>query len=53
MCYLAEQHGYELFPAGEPLGAEFGLMLLDRLVELPAWKKLQKLRVDTAYLCHG
>jgi hypothetical protein len=29
------------------------LMLLDDLCELSTWKKLQKLRVDTAYLCHG
>jgi len=53
MRHLAKQHGHELFPAGEPLGVELGLMLLDSLCELSAWKKLQKLRVDTAYLSHG
>ena len=51
--HLAKQHGHELFPTGEPLGVELGLMLLDCLCELSAWKKSQKLRVDTAYLCHG
>jgi hypothetical protein len=50
MRHLAKQHSHELFPAGEPLGAELGLMLFDSICELPAWKKLQKLRVDTAYL---
>jgi hypothetical protein len=53
MRHLAKQHGHELFPAGEPLGVELGLMLLDSLPELPVWKKLQKLRVHTAYWCHG
>jgi hypothetical protein len=53
MRYLAKQHGHKLFPAGEPLGAELGLMLFDSICELSAWKKLQKLRVDTAYLSHG
>jgi hypothetical protein len=53
MRHLAKQHGHELFPTGEPLGVELGSMLLDDLCELSAWKKLQKLRVDTAYLCHG
>jgi hypothetical protein len=50
MRHLAKQHGHELFPAGEPLGVELGLMLLADLSELSAWKKL---RVYTAYLCHG
>jgi hypothetical protein len=40
MRHLAEQHGHTLFPAGEPLGVEFGLMLVDSLGELPAWNKL-------------
>jgi hypothetical protein len=53
MRHLAKQHGHELLPASEPLGGEFGLMLLDGLCELPAWDKLQKLRVDTAYWSHG
>ena len=53
MCNLAKQHGHELLPTGESLGAELGLMLFDDLCELSAWKKLQKLRVDTAYLSHG
>jgi hypothetical protein len=53
MRYLAKQHGHKLFPAGEPLGAELGLMLFDSICELSAWKKLQKLRVDAAYLSHG
>src|ERR1035441_9492504 len=53
MRHLAKQHSHELFPAGEPLGAELGLMLLDSLCEMPAWKKLQKLRIHTAYWCHG
>jgi hypothetical protein len=35
---LAKQHGHELLPTGETLGAELGLMLLDSLRELPAWK---------------
>ena len=50
MRHLAKQHGHEWFPAGEPLGVELGLMLLADLSELSAWKKL---RVYTAYLCHG
>src|ERR1035441_1600171 len=64
MRYLAKQHGHKLFPAGESLGvpphgrrpvrggpgAELGLMLLDDLCELSAWKKLQKLRVHTRIL---
>src|ERR1700735_2077691 len=53
MRYLAKQHDHKLFPTGEPLGAELGLMLFDSICELSAWKKLQKLRVDTAYLSHG
>jgi hypothetical protein len=53
MRHLAKQHGHKLLPASEPLGAELGLMLLDSLGELSAWKKLQKLRVDTAYWSHG
>jgi hypothetical protein len=36
MRHLAKQHGHELFPAGEPLGVELGLMLLDSLSELSA-----------------
>jgi len=40
MRHLAKQHGHELLPASEPLGGEFGLMLLDGLCELPAWDKL-------------
>ena len=53
MRHLVKQHGHELFPTGEPLGVELGLMLPDCLGELSARKKLQKLRVDTAYLSHG
>ena len=53
MCYLAKQHGHKLFPAGDPLDAELGFMLLDSICELSTWKKLQKLRVDTAYLNRG
>src|ERR1700676_3647857 len=40
MRHLAKQHRHELFPTGEPFGVEFGLMLLDDLLELSAWKKL-------------
>jgi hypothetical protein len=36
MRHLTKQHGPELFPAGEPLGAELGLVLLDGLSELSA-----------------
>jgi hypothetical protein len=53
MRHLAKRHGHELFPEGEPFGVELGLMLLDNLCELSAWKKLQKLRVDTEYWCQG
>jgi hypothetical protein len=53
MRYLAKQHGHELFSAGEPFGVELDLMLLDSLCELSARKKLQKLRIHTAYLSHG
>jgi hypothetical protein len=53
MRHLAKQHGHELFPAGEPFGVELGLMTLDGLCELSAWKKLQKLRIHSAYLSHG
>jgi hypothetical protein len=38
MRHLAKQHGDEPLPAGEHLGAELGLILLGRLVKLPAWK---------------
>src|SRR5438105_10817983 len=49
---LAKQHGHELAPTRETPGVAFGLVLLDRLLEIPARKQLQHLRENAAYFVH-
>src|SRR5207244_11649432 len=49
---LAKQHGHELAPTGETPRVPLGLVLLDRLLELPARKQLQHLRENAAYFVH-
>src|SRR5437867_4587454 len=49
---LAKQHGHKLAPTGETPCVSLGLVLLDRLFEIPARKKLQYLRKDAAYFVH-
>src|SRR6266853_3832380 len=49
---LAKQHGHKLAPTGEAPRVPLGLVLLDRLFEIPARKKLQHLRKDAAYFVH-
>src|SRR6266852_2296261 len=49
---LAKQHGHKLAPTGETPRVPLGLVLLDRLFEIPARKKLQHLRKDAAYFVH-
>jgi hypothetical protein len=46
---LAKQHGQELAPTGETPRVPLGLVLLDRLLEIPARKQLQYLRENAAY----
>src|ERR1035437_5260745 len=46
---LAKQHGHELAPTGETPRVPLGLVLLDRLLELPAREQLQHLRKNAAY----
>ena len=46
---LAKQHGRELAPARETPCVSLGLVLLDRLLEIPARKQLQHLRENAAY----
>src|ERR1035437_9378451 len=45
---LAKQHGHELAPTGEAPRVPLGLVLLDRLLELPAREQLQRLRKNAA-----
>jgi hypothetical protein len=40
---LAERHGHELGPAGEPLGGAFGQVFLDQRGKLRSGEMLQKL----------
>src|SRR5712671_1490434 len=49
---LAKQHGHKLAPTGEAPRVPLGLVLLDRLFEIPARKKLQHLRKNAAYFVH-
>src|SRR5260370_21352840 len=49
---LAKQHGHKLAPTGEAPRVPLGLVLLDRLLEIPARKKLQHLRKNAAYFVH-
>src|SRR5258708_39806067 len=49
---LAKQHGHKLAPTGETPRVPLGLVLLDRLLELPARKQLQHLRENAAYFVH-
>src|SRR5205807_3648201 len=49
---LAKQHGHELAPTRETPRVAFGLVLLDRLLEIPTRKQLQHLRENAAYFVH-
>jgi hypothetical protein len=50
---LAKQHGQELAPTGETARVPLGLVLLDRLFEIPTRKQLQHLRENAAYFHLG
>ncbi len=49
---LAEQHGHKLAPTGETPCVSLGLVLLDRLFEIPTREKLQHLRKYATYFVH-
>jgi hypothetical protein len=50
---LAEEHGHELSPAGEPSGMALGAVLADQLLKFQARKQLEDLRENAAYSLHG
>lgn len=50
---LAEQHGYQLAPAGEALGVALCVVLADGGIEVQAWNQLQNLGENTAYCGQG
>ena len=50
---LAEHHGHELGPAGEPLGGSFRQMLLDQRGEFRSREMLQKLIEQAGSLYHN
>jgi hypothetical protein len=50
---MAEQHGYELPPAGKSAGVALGAVFPHRLLELMAGKQLQHLAENARYSCHG
>src|SRR5437867_4116507 len=50
--HLAKQQGHELAPTRETPRVPLGLVLLDRLLEIPARKQLQHLRENAAYFVH-
>src|SRR5437660_12707985 len=49
---LAKQQGHELAPTRELPRVPLGLVLLARLLEIPARKQLQHLRENAAYFVH-
>jgi len=49
---LAEQHGQEVVPTGEPLAAALGTDIADQVVKLVAGKKLQKLAKQAGVTYH-
>jgi hypothetical protein len=49
---MTEQHGYQLRPAGEPLGTPFCLMFCDELSEIGPGKVMKQLTKQTRYLYH-
>src|ERR1700739_998369 len=52
MGQLAERHGHELGPAGEPLGGAFGQMFLDQRRKFCPGEMLQKLIEQAGSLYH-
>ena len=50
---MAEQHGHELAPAGEPACMALGLVLPNSPLELMAGKQVQHLAENAGYSCHG
>jgi hypothetical protein len=50
---LAKQHGNELAPAGEAARVPLRPVLPYQLLELQAWKELEKLGENAAYSIHG
>src|SRR5207253_9952957 len=49
---LAKQPRHELSPTRETPHVAFSLVLLDRLLEIPAREQLQHLRENAAYFVH-
>jgi len=50
---LAEQHGDELPPTGEPPGMPLGVGPLDQRLELRLWEELEELAEHAAECTHG